>query len=74
MDDTYVWGESPEFVQQILVELEQKLLEIGLRINAKKTPVISNRPADPFRFSIGGVCVAPDGPSAVMTILGAPSR
>ena len=72
MDDTYVWGESPEFVQQILFELENKLLEIGLRINAKKTQVLSNKPADPFRFSIGGVCVAPDGPSAVMTILGAP--
>ena len=72
MDDTYVWGESPEYVQQVLTELEHKLLEVGLCINAKKTHVVSNRPDDPFRFIIGGASVTPDGPSSIITILGAP--
>ena len=72
MDDTYVWGESPEYVQDILRELEKQFLELGLRIIAKKTQVISNIPDDPFRFIIGGVQVAPGGPDTVMTILGAP--
>ena len=72
MDDTYVWGESPEYVQQILRVLEAKLLAVGLKINAQKTQVISNTPDDPFRFCIGGVAVVPDGPAAIMTILGAP--
>ena len=72
MDDTYVWGESPEYVQQVLAELEVRLRAIGLLINAKKTQVISNIDEDPFRFTIGGKTVKPDGPKAVMTILGAP--
>ena len=72
MDDTYVWGESPEYVQEVLSELEKKFLELGLRINAKKTHVVSSIPDDPFRFVIGGVTVAPDGPHSIMTILGAP--
>ena len=72
MDDTYVWGESPEYVQQVLTELERRLLEIGLKINAKKTQVVSNSPDDPLRFVIGGVSVAPESPSTIMTILGAP--
>ncbi|CAE7798805.1 YCF1, partial [Symbiodinium necroappetens] len=72
MDDTYVWGESPEYVQEVLKELEKRFLELGLRINAKKTQVISNIPDDTFRFVIGGVEVAPGGPDTVMTILGAP--
>ena len=72
MDDTYVWGESPEYVQEVLKLLEAKFLELGLRINAKKTQVISSLPDDPFRFIIGGVRVAPDGPHSIMTILGAP--
>ena len=70
MDDTYVWGESPEYVQQVLRELEKRFLQLGLRINAKKTHVISNQPDDPVRFEIGGVTVAPDGPDCIMTILG----
>ncbi|OLP85734.1 hypothetical protein AK812_SmicGene33237 [Symbiodinium microadriaticum] len=72
MDDTYVWGESPEYVQQVLAELEVRLSAIGLKINAKKTQVISNLENDPRRFTIGGVTVKPDGPKDVMTILGAP--
>ncbi|CAE7913948.1 unnamed protein product [Symbiodinium necroappetens] len=72
MDDTYVWGESPEYVQQVLAELEVRLRAIGLLINAKKTQVISNIDEDPFRFTIGGKTVKPDGPKTVMTILGAP--
>ena len=72
MDDTYVWGESPEYVQEVLRELERRFLELGLKINAKKTQVISTLPDDPFRFSIGGMQVAPEGPHSVMTILGAP--
>ena len=72
MDDTYVWGESPEYVQNVLIELEKQLLAVGLRINAKKTQVVSNREDDPFRFLIGGIPLAPEGPSAIMTILGAP--
>ncbi|CAE7527033.1 unnamed protein product [Symbiodinium necroappetens] len=70
MDDTYVWGESPEYVQQVLAELEVRLRAIGLLINAKKTQVISNIDDDPFRFTIGGKTVKPDGPKTVMTILG----
>ena len=53
MDDTYVWGESPEYVQNVLIELEKQLLAVGLRINAKKTQVVSNKEDDPFRFLIG---------------------
>ncbi|CAE7209250.1 unnamed protein product, partial [Symbiodinium sp. CCMP2456] len=72
MDDTYLWGESPSYVQQILTELERRLLEIGLKINAKKTQVISNQKNDPVRFEIGGHSVKPDGPDDIMVILGAP--
>ena len=72
MDDTYIWGESPEYVQKVLTELEKRLKVLGLSINPKKTQVISNRVDDPFRFLIGGVPVIPDGPKALMTILGAP--
>ena len=72
MDDTYVWGESPEYVQEVLHAPEAKFLELGLRITAKKTHVVSSIPDDSFRFTIGGVQVAPDGPRSIMTILGAP--
>ncbi|CAE7394441.1 unnamed protein product [Symbiodinium necroappetens] len=72
MDDTYVWGESPEYVQEVLTALEKEFLELGLRINAKMTHVVSTIPDDPFRFTIGGVEVAPDGPHSILTILGAP--
>ena len=72
MDDTYVWGESPEYVQEVLTALEEAFLELGLRINAKKTHVVSTIADDPFRFRIGGVQVAPDGPDSILTILGAP--
>ena len=72
MDDTYIWGESPEYVQQVLDELEKQLRKLGLSINPKKTQVISNTEDGPARFRIGGVTVAPDGPKALMTILGAP--
>ena len=72
MDDTYIWGESPEYVQQVLAELEVKLRAIGLMINAKKTQVISNTEDDPVKFTIGGKTVTPDGPKQIMTILGGP--
>ena len=72
MDDTYIWGESPQYVQDVLAELERQLLKLGLRINPKKTQVISNLEDDPFRFRIGDAIVAPDGPQTIMTILGAP--
>ena len=65
-----MWGESPEYVQQVLTELERCFLELGLSINAKKTHVISNQAADPTRLDIGGVQVTPDGPDSIMTILG----
>ena len=55
MDDTYIWGESPEYVQKVLAELEVRLRAIGLMINAKKTQVISNTEDDPVRL------VAPPG-------------
>ena len=62
MDDTYIWGESPEYVQRVLDELEKQLRKLGLSINPKKTQVISNMENDPVRFTIGGVQVTPDGP------------
>ena len=72
MDDTYIWGESPEYVQRVLDELEKQLRKLGLSINPKKTQVISNKENDSVRFTIGGVQVVPDGPKDLMTILGAP--
>ena len=45
------------YVQQILAELDnasrirKRLLAIGLRINAKKTQVVSNKEDDPFALS-----------------------
>ena len=39
MDDTYLWGESAEYVQSILSELERRLLELGLVVNPNKTQV-----------------------------------
>ena len=72
MDDTYIWGESPEYVQKVLAALEIRLKAIGLMINAKKTQVISNTEDDLVRFTIGGKTVIPDGPKQIMTILGGP--
>ena len=71
---THMFGESPQSMCKTSSSSWKSscLQSVGLRINAKKTQVVSNREDDPFRFLIGGVPVAPEGPSAIMTILGAP--
>ena len=72
MDDTYFCEKSPQYVQALLPELERRLSLLGLKINPKKTQVISNRRDDSTTFIIGGVRVQPGGPRAIMTVLGAP--
>ena len=62
MDDTYFCEKSPQYVQALLPELERRLSLLGLKINPKKTQVISNRRDDSTTFIIGGVRVQPGVP------------
>ena len=54
MDDTYVWGESSEYVQKVLADLEERLLAVGLRINAKKPRSFPIRKTTPIVLSLEG--------------------
>ena len=36
IDDTYIWGQSPEYVQALLSELNRRLHLLGLKVNPKK--------------------------------------
>ena len=69
MDDTYIWGESPEQVQKVLAELETRFHHLRLRINAKKTQIISSVEGDTQRFLIGGARVVPGGPASQKALL-----
>ena len=70
MDDTYLWGENPLHLQATLDQLQRTLRKHGLRINPKKTRVITNTD-HPFKFRIDGQ-ITPEGGDAALTVLGSP--
>ncbi|CAE7939467.1 unnamed protein product [Symbiodinium sp. KB8] len=71
MDDTYLWGENPLHLQATLDKLQSILRRHGLKINPKKTRIITNTD-NPFRFKIDGQLVTPEGGDAALTVLGSP--
>ncbi|CAE7528629.1 unnamed protein product [Symbiodinium sp. CCMP2592] len=72
MDDTYLWGENPAHLQLTLNHLERLLLQHGLRINPKKTHIISNNPKSTITFTVGGETVTPDSGDTPLRVLGSP--
>ena len=70
MDDVYVWGETPEHVQEIISILEKILAEHGLYINHLKTCAISNKEA--HQIQIAGHSVTTCGPDHPIMVLGSP--
>ena len=70
MDDVYVWGESPQHVQEILTVLESILAEHGLFINHLKTCAIANKGQHTLR--IAGHAVETQGPHHPIMVLGSP--
>ncbi|CAE7492290.1 unnamed protein product [Symbiodinium sp. CCMP2592] len=72
MDDTYIWGENPAHIQKTLEILERLLLQHGLKINPKKTHIISNNPKSKVTFKVGGQEVAPDPGDTPLRVLGSP--
>ena len=70
MDDVYVWGESPLHVQHLISRLETNLARHGLKINHKKTCVISNEGA--HTFYIAGHQIEAQGPDCPLMVLGSP--
>ena len=70
MDDVYVWGESPQHVQEILTVLESILAEHGLYINHLKTCAIANKGQHTLR--IAGHAVETQGPHHPIMVLGSP--
>ncbi|CAE7237853.1 unnamed protein product, partial [Symbiodinium necroappetens] len=71
MDDTYLWGENPLHLQATLDKLQKTLQKHGLKINPKKTRIITNTD-NPFKFKIDGQVVTPEGGDAALTVLGSP--
>ena len=75
MDDTYLWGENPEHLQHTLTLLEANLHRHGLRINPKKTHIITNNPASTVTFTVANQTVTPDKgdtPRTPLRVLGSP--
>ena len=70
MDDVYVWGENPLHVQHLISRLEANLARHGLKINRKKTCVISNE--GKHTFYIAGHQIAAQGPDCPLMVLGSP--
>ena len=71
MDDTYIWGANPQWIQTCLLSLEKAFSKRGLRINPGKTFVMCSK-EDGGGFIIEGKQVPSHGPSAVMHVLGSP--
>ncbi|CAE7292357.1 pol [Symbiodinium microadriaticum] len=70
MDDVYMWGENPRYVQEILTVLESILAEHGLFINHLKTCAIANKGQHTLR--IAGHAVETQGPNNPIMVLGSP--
>ena len=71
MDDTYVWGANPTWIQQCLEAVVRRFAERGLEINPKKTMVVCSA-ENGGSFRIGNQTVPSQGPDAIMTALGSP--